>query len=241
MKTYAQKPCHGCGKRQVIFEGENTQQLFQAWLINLLRNHSTLLAHNTRGYNSYFLLSYLIENSIVSKLVFNCTKIMYMHVERGRNIHVLDSLNFLPMQLAAFPKAFGLDKIKKGWFPHYFNTSCIEKLMSPYPSLEMYGVDSISPGHRDVFLQWYSLIEGDFNFREEMREYCVSDVDILHRTCIKFKNLILSITGNKISVTSRKTGEVTTRFKNGVDPFSFTTITSVCMVILRCLHLMNSN
>ena len=29
---YVKKPCIGCGKRRVIFEGENTKKLFGSWL-----------------------------------------------------------------------------------------------------------------------------------------------------------------------------------------------------------------
>jgi len=46
---------------------------------------------------------------------------MYMEVTRGLHIRVLDSLNFLPMKLAALPKAFGLTELCKGCFPHFFN------------------------------------------------------------------------------------------------------------------------
>ena len=35
-------------------------------------------------------------------------------------IKLLDSLNFLPMSLAAFPKALGFDAAK-GYFPHLYN------------------------------------------------------------------------------------------------------------------------
>ena len=165
LKAFAQKPCDGCGKRQVIFEGENTKQLFGAWLFNPLRKNTTVLAHNARGYDSYFLLSYLLENSIVPKLIFSGTKVMYMHVERGLDIRVLDSLNFLPMRLAALPKAFDLSEIKKGWFPHYFNTPENANYVGAYPPQEMYGVNSMSTGDRDAFLEWYSGVEGEFNLR----------------------------------------------------------------------------
>ena len=36
-------------------------------------------------------------------------------------VKLLDSLNYLPMGLAAIPKAMGFDAVK-GYFPHLFNT-----------------------------------------------------------------------------------------------------------------------
>ena len=38
---------------------------------------------------------------------------MYCKVGRGLNIEILDSLNFLNMQLDNFPKSFALKKMKK--------------------------------------------------------------------------------------------------------------------------------
>ena len=81
-----------------------------------------MIAQNLKGYDGYFLLEYLIDNSMrPGKIIYNDSKIMYMTVERGLHMQVLDSLNFLPMKLADLPKAFGLTELKKGWFLHYFN------------------------------------------------------------------------------------------------------------------------
>ena len=120
--------------------------------VQIQRKGSTVVAHNGRSYDSYFLLSYLIDNGIVPKLIFSGPKIMCMKVEHGLDICVLDSLNFLPMRLAAFPKAFGLSELKKGWFPHFFNTTENQNYIGPYPAVEMYGVDQMMPNDRDSFL-----------------------------------------------------------------------------------------
>nr|XP_042912384.1 uncharacterized protein LOC122272597 [Parasteatoda tepidariorum] len=37
-------------------------------------------------------------------------------------MRIIDSLSFLPMSLAKLPKSFGLQELKKGYFPHLFNT-----------------------------------------------------------------------------------------------------------------------
>ena len=82
----------------------------------------TAIAHNARAY-AYFIYEYLMKNSIVPQpTIFNGSKIMYMKVGTGLNIRLLDSLNFLPMPLGSLPKAFGLTELKKGFFPHLYNT-----------------------------------------------------------------------------------------------------------------------
>ena len=47
-----------------------------------------------------------------------------------------------------------------------------------------------------------------------------TDVDILQRACLKFGNLLLSTTGDEISAVDVQKHNITTRFGNGVDPFS---------------------
>lgn len=120
-KTFVNFPCENtCGFRETVFQGDNTADDFGSWLFNETHKDFTVIAHNMKGYDGYFLLEYLMANSIVPKVIFAGSKIMYLHVERGLNIRILDSLNFLPMKLAAMPKAFGLHEMKKGYFPNFF-------------------------------------------------------------------------------------------------------------------------
>ena len=111
----AEGPCPDtCGFRQVIFEGDDTTQKFCQWLFSEEHKHFKVIAHNCKGYDGYFLLEYLIDNSMrPNMIIYNGSKIMYMTVGKGLNIQVIDSLNFLPMKLAALPKAFGLTELKK--------------------------------------------------------------------------------------------------------------------------------
>ena len=39
-------PCVGCGKRQMIFKGPNTQEEFCKWLISTQHTDFTVIAHN---------------------------------------------------------------------------------------------------------------------------------------------------------------------------------------------------
>ena len=87
-----------------------------------------------KGYGDFFLLEYLIAQSMrPDKIIYNGSKIMYMTVEPGLHIRVIDSLNFLTMKLSALPKAFGINELKKGWFPHHFNTRENQNYVGPYP------------------------------------------------------------------------------------------------------------
>ena len=118
-------PCTGtaCGLREVVFQGQDTARTFGKWLFSSQHKYFKTVCHNMKGYDGYFLLEYLIDQSMrPDKIIYNGSKIMYMTVEKDLHIKVIDSLNFLPMKLSKLPKAFGLKELKKGWFPHFFNT-----------------------------------------------------------------------------------------------------------------------
>ena len=83
----------------------------------------------------------------------------------------------------------------------------------------MYGVHTMSKKDKEAFLQWHTQQHNQtFDFRVEMEQYCRSDVDILRRSCMKFRQLMLESTG--------------------LDPFAFITIASVCMAVFRTNFMM---
>ncbi len=143
---------------------------------------------------------------------------MSMSVGAGLNINVIDSLNFLPMKLASLPQAFGLNELKKGYFPHFFNLDENQDDKNVYPDAKYYGVDYMSKGDRKEFYKWYETKKNEiFDFKTEMLEYCRSDVDILRKACIEFRSLVI------------KTSKI--------DPFQYKTIASVCMNIFKRMFL----
>ncbi len=48
------------------------------------------------------------------------------------------------MALSKMPKTSGLSELKKGYFPHLFNTPDNQKYVGYYRASEYYGVDFIS-------------------------------------------------------------------------------------------------
>ena len=155
-KEWERDPCTGCGKRQVIFSGPDTKNQFCKWFISKQHRDVTAIAHNARGYDSYFIYDYLIANSHTpDPVIFSGSKIMYMKVPTdGLNIRLLDSLNFLPMPLAQLPKSFGLTELKKGFFPHYYNTVEHQNdILINLPDVKYYDLDSMSKERREEFFK----------------------------------------------------------------------------------------
>ena len=111
------------------------------------------MAHNFQGYDGYFILQYLHKNGLVPEVIMRGAKILTLNVPVF-NIKFVDSLCFIPMSLANFPKTFGLNELSKGYFPHYFNTDANQNYEGPLPDASYYNPDSMSPGDRTTFYAW---------------------------------------------------------------------------------------
>ena len=154
---------------------------------------------------------------------------MYMTVEKDLHIKVIDSLNFLPMKLSKLPEVFGLKELKKGGFPHFFNTRENQRYVGPYPDPKYYRCDVMGKEEREKCL---ALLESKencvFDFKKEMLNYCRSDVDILRQACLKFRDLLMSATGDCVRDERGKP-----QWMGAVDPFDSVTIASMCMNVYR--------
>ena len=175
----------------------------------------TFIAHNSKGYDCHFVLKWLIDQGIKPYCIYNGAKIMFMELPK-LSIRFIDSLNFLQMPLKAFPKTFGMNELKKGYFPHYFNKECNKAYIGPMPSKNNYGFNQMKPDERTKFLKWYEERVNEnyvFDFEKEILEYCRSDVDILRRGIMKLREDFIQL--------------------ENIDPLRYITIASVCMSIYR--------
>ena len=175
----------------------------------------TFVAHNSKGYDSHFILKWLINQGIKPYCIYNGAEIMFMETPK-LSIRFIDSLNFLQMPLKSFPKTSGMNELKKGYFPHYFNKECNRNYVGPMPSKKHYGYNQMKPDERAKFLKWYDDRMSEkhiFDFQREILEYCRSDVDILRRGIMKLREDFIQL--------------------ENIDPLRYITITSVCMTIYR--------
>ena len=115
------------------------------------------------------------------------------------------------------PKAFGLKELKKGYYPHFFNTEENQDYVGAYPEAKFYGPERMKTEERAKFLKWHEQKSKSgevFNNAQELEAYCVSDVQILRESCLKFRDLFHAETN--------------------VDPFlEGNTIASACSVVFR--------
>ena len=97
----------------------------------------------------------------------------------GATIRFMESLSFFTMPLSAFPKTFGLRELKKGFFPHLFNTPANQDYRGPIPDAEHYMPDEMIVDTRHELDEWYAeqVARGvEFHLKNELILYCLSDV-----------------------------------------------------------------
>tara|TARA_R110000822_G_scaffold5233_3_gene22485 strand:- start:441 stop:4481 length:4041 start_codon:yes stop_codon:yes gene_type:complete len=186
------------------------------WALTEDHKNYTFIAHNGKGYDFVFILKWIINyTNEEPKTINDGRKIMYMALD-ALKIRFVDSLNFIPDALKNFPKIFGFKELRKGFFPHMFNTPENIYYKGPMPDISYFEVGSKKKGECDEILKWYKeKIDENYVWdnMEEMRRYCESDVDILRKSMIRFRKLYLEVAD--------------------IDPLRYLTIASVCMAIFR--------
>ncbi len=206
-----------------VFSGENTNYDFCKWLFTKEHKNHIFVAHNFQGYDGYFIQNFLNANGVKYNVIMTGAKIVTLTVPMF-DIRFIDSLNFIPMALANFPKTFGLDELRKGYFPHLFNKSENQNYVGPIPCEPYYIPNGMSPKNRKAFQEWHKEQKDNgyvFDFAKEIKAYCTSDVDILRRSCMEFRELF--------------------RDSTGIDPFEkCLTIASACQLVYRTNFLKES-
>ena len=178
-------------KEVALFQGEDTLKEFCQWLLTPQHKGCIVIAHNFQGYDGYFITKFLNENAIHYEIIYRGAKILSMTIPM-LNIKFIDSLNFIPMGLAKFPKTFAQPELCKGYFPHLFNKDENQNYVGPIPCQDDYGVNFMKPAGREAFIAWHQeQVENNyvFDFRKEIIKYCRSDVDILAKCCLLYREM----------------------------------------------------
>ena len=213
-----------------VFRGKNAVKDFCNWLFTPEHQDSIVIAHNFQGYDSYPIIKYLHANTIGCEAIYNGAKCVTLKTKTKKphqfksRIKFIDSLNFIPMALAKFPKTFGQDELCKGYFPHFFNKDENQEYVGPMPCQDDYGVNYMKPEAREKFMAWHQeQVENNyvFDFQHEITNYCRSDVDILAECCKLYREMFKKATD-------------TGNDETGIDPFdTATTIAGYCMQVYR--------
>ena len=194
------------------------------------QKHTIFIAHNLKGYDGFLLLNHLVRSQQgvkPDKIILAGNKIMTMSF---KTVKFIDSLNFLQMRLSDFPETFSLgDNFKKGYFPYLFNTDKNSDYIGNIPNIQYYQPDKmgcckdcqggcITKCDYCDFNKWYIQNKDiKYDFKKELEDYCISDVDILSKGLKVFRNDMMAINKN-------------------IDPLSSITIAGYCMKLYKSFH-----
>ncbi len=127
------------------------------------------------------------------------------------------------MALSKLPRMFQIPELCKGHFPHLYNRKENQrKVLKHIPEPKYYNPDGMKSEDRKCFYEWYKDNKNStFDLQKELLKYCRSDVDILRRCCLKFRELFMEMT-------SSVEGDP------GMDPFEHCcTIALACNLVFR--------
>ena len=144
--------------------------------------------HNLKGFDGMFLINelYQQQREVINQLTVGAKVLSFT----SGPLKFIDSLCFLPMPLASFASTFTLSELKKGFFPHLFNTPDNQQYVGRIPDLEFYDPESMMPEKKEELVKWHSeqvRRNVTFHFHQEMVQYCKSDVALLKAGCQAFQ------------------------------------------------------
>ena len=152
--------------------------------------------HNLKAFDGIFIINelYQQQREVINQLTVGAKVLSFT----SGPLKFIDSLCFLPMPLASFSSTFNLTELKKGFFPHLFNTPENQQYVGRIPDLEFYDPDGMMPAKKEELLHWHDeqvRRNVTFIFKEELIAYCKSDVNLLKQGCQKFQEEFQSQAG----------------------------------------------
>jgi len=180
-----------CGTREKIFLGTKTISEYVDWqFFNPAHKNAFVFFHYGSGFDGHFILKELTTRGHAPKVI--CRGRKFILLEAGFNVRVKDSYCFLPFSLSSFPKLFGVNELKKGFFPFALSDTqqCFDAPTIPLPPSSAFLFSTFSKSRKAEFMAWYKqrlATNNTFNYKEEAISYCRSDVLILAQTMAKFR------------------------------------------------------
>lgn len=177
--------CYASAENETIYHqrGTNCIQDFIKKLLEWKKGKQELYIffHNIRGFDGIFIIKELFEMNLKMERVLS-TGQKTLYFEPRKKSKFKDSLSFFNMPLDEFTKTFNLQELKKGWFPHKFNTPENLEYEGMIPDLDYYEHQHMKTSKKEALRKWHAeqvLKDDVWNVRNEMLEYCKSDVNLM--------------------------------------------------------------
>lgn len=139
------------------------------------------------GFDGQFILKYVYASDRFTdtSVIINGTKAIFISL--CKRINFIDSLNYFHDSLSKLPELFGIED-HKGTYPHLFDTDANANYIGKLPAKQFYMPESMSLKAKAVFDKWYDSHSASYVFdnKKKLIAYCVQDVAMLRKACMKF-------------------------------------------------------
>ena len=174
----------------LLYEGDNCIKDFMTYMMNVNKGNVILLAHNGKGYDTRL----IYEDIIQRKSDINISAIMagshFNEIKIGRQLYLRDTMLHMVGSLKNIAKDNGCT-LDKGYFPHLFNSLENYNYVGPIPEKRFFDMSANAKSQTDFdeFNKWYSEQSGEWNFKTELKKYCINDVEVLAEIVLKYHTI----------------------------------------------------
>ena len=217
-----------------VFWGLEGVNMFFQFLCEPALQGTTFFAHNSGRYDSVIVEREMMhQHQMVAQKIQRGTRIMNLYYTE-LDVTFKDSLCFIPSALRDMPNNFGVEELRKGFFPHklmtveYMKQSSLSNFKVMKPSQDFFPGDfRVGKAGReekkelDIFLKGFYEGDNVWDLKKDAIEYCISDTFLLGQVLRIFRESTMEITYNIPRPTDIE--------KLSFDPFRYITLPSAVM------------
>jgi hypothetical protein len=178
-----------------VFFGHDGLKNFVTFMLNHNHGKNICVAHNGSGYDTRLVFEEAIKLEPNYKIIPTARGCKFMQIKVGKTIF-RDSMLHIRGSLANLAKDFfgDLIKLRKGHFPHLFNTIENYDYNGPLPDKSFFDLSSIIRNKDQLveFNAWYhERSKHPWHFQTELIEYCKNDVLILAELMKQYHTILV--------------------------------------------------
>lgn len=183
----------------MVYYGDNALDRFIDFMINSNDGRNICCAHNGSGYDSRLIFErakLIVGDQISIQPITRGCKFMQLTIGkavfRDTMLHLKGSLKNLARDYLG-----DSNPLRKGHFPHLFNTEANRNFVGPIPEKKYFDMVSTAKTNQDIveFNEWYDSFQGEWDFMRELEAYCVNDVEVLAAIMKKYDEINQENTG----------------------------------------------